>query len=537
MTKHPRISMSVLLVIFTLCGAMRSESQKVDNLTFHGDNARLGWNASEKVLTPNTVSKDTFGKLWHAPLDGDVPVSPLLVTNLKIGGAEHDVVYAATDHNSVFALDSISGKVLWERKHLFEPLTQAQFTGGWFGPVHGILSTPVIDRKNGTLYVCTIRARGLRQHFDVWALDLTTGATKAGWPITLKGRYKDTPFVPGQVMQRGALIISNGWVYVPFGGRGDIPPWRGWLIGVNTEQPNVPQRLFCSSPESDGAGLWSGGGVSADDRGDFFASTGNGEYDFQRGGSNMSESVLRMSVTNNKLDFSRQKKDYYTPSNFKRLDDQDEYLGGATMNILPDQSDSSTPHLLFTGGKDGVAYLLNRDDMGGLGGEVQKIRLCGMPNAIYYEGIRSTSAYFDAGSAGRLLYVAGDQPGGNGEHGIIALHLRAENKDAPIQMTQAWTMKRDLNGPSSPIVTSNGSEDGLVWVVETNDGDHSSLLAFDALSGAEIYDSNKASAADQFNGGKRFTSPIACNGLVFIPANGVLCYGMKSNKAVKESAQ
>jgi len=507
----------------------------INVVTFHYSEARLGWNSAETQLTPSNVGSRTFGKLWETKLDGAVPGSPLYMSGTNINGQLHDVVYAATECNSVYALDATTGKILWRHARLREPLTDAQFTGSWFGDgKHGILSTPVIDPLSGTLYTCTIAARGLRQFFEVWALDIRTGELRGGWPVTLRAAYKGIGFAAGQVMQRGALSLIDGWVYIPFGGRWDTPPWRGWLIGVDARHPDTTQRSFCSSPFTDGAGIWSGGGVAADTAGNIYAATGNGDFDGFRGGDNLAESVVRLH-TSGVFGFDRDMRDFYTPANYKFLDDEDEDLGGATVLVLPDQPATSTPHLLFTCGKDGLAYLLNRDSLGGIGGEIQKLRLFSDPKAIYHEGIRSTSAYYDAGAKGRYIYVAGDQPGPS-TRGMVCLRLGASPPGNPLHMSPVWTLKQDFNGPSSPVVSSNRESNAIVWLVETNDGEQSALRAYNALTGVELYNSNKGPGADRFTGGRRFTSPIVANGRVFVGASGVVCYGLAHPLTTRHNA-
>jgi hypothetical protein len=509
-------------------------SAGVNVTTFHGDESRLGWNAAETRLTPANVHTGSFGKLWAAHLDSPVPGSPLYVSGLTVAEQRHDVVYAATVNDSVYAVDAATGKVLWATKHLREPVTEAQFTGSWFGRGgHGILSTPVIDPASGTLYTCLIRAKGLRQLYEVWALDILTGAVRPGWPVTLKGEYAGVRFEAGQVMQRGALSLIDGWVYVPFGGRGDTPPWRGWLVGVDSQHPEAPQRAFCTSPKTDGAGIWSGGGVAYDGHGGLIVTTGNGDYDFAKGGDNLSQSIVRLTLHDGKFGFTKDPRDFYTPANYKYLDDQDEDLGGATALILPDQPNTSTPHLIFTGGKDGLAYLVDRDNLGGIGGELQKIRLFGDPNAVYHEGIRATSAYFDAGDAGRFVYIPGDPPGTDGNLGMTAMLLAPDEPNGPMRMKRAWTLTEPLDGPTAALVSSNGGRDGIVWVVECADGDHSDLRAYDALTGAKLYNSNEAPESDHFTGGRRFTSPIVANGRVFVNSDDLVCFGLLTDGPAK----
>ncbi|HEX8237654.1 MAG TPA: PQQ-binding-like beta-propeller repeat protein [Abditibacteriaceae bacterium] len=508
-------------------GLSRTAQPPVHSLTFHYDNARLGWNNRETKLTPTSVRPESFGKLWDQPLDGFVNGSPLQVSGIAVGGRKRDVVYAATERNSVYALDAATGKVLWSRRQMAPPITAMEFSGEWrTNIVHGVLSTPVIDLAGGTIYVCGIHAPGLRQQFVVWALDIRTGKTRPGWPVVVRGSYRGTPFVPGQVMQRGALSLVNGWVYVPFGGRGDTPPWRGWVMGINTRRPATPQRTFCTSPFSDGAGVWSAAGVAADRNGDLFLVTGNGDFDLFRGGHNLGQTVLRLRPRGQQLQFSRQRPDYYTPPNYKHLDDQDEDMGGATAIVLPDQRATRTPRLLFTGGKDGLGYLLNRDRLGGIGGELQKQRFYGDPKAIYHEGVRATPAYFDAGSKGRFVFLAGDETGPQNQNGIVALRLTTNGANGPARVQQVWTIKQHVERPTSPVVTSQGSRNGIVWTVETRDEPNPVLRAYDALSGRELYHSDMGPETDRLIGARRFVSPTVVNGRVFIGARGVFAYGL-----------
>ena len=499
--------------------------QTVNVLTFHGDNARLGWNAKETLLTPESVVPETFGKLWETPLDAVVNSSPL---------TKDGVIFAATNLNSVYALRGTDGKILWVTKNISPTLTGGQFNGDWRNKErNGILSTPVIDSAMGAIYVCLPRARGLRQTYEVWALDIRTGKPLLGWPVTLDGSYKNARFTPGQLMQRGALLIHDGWLYIPFGGRGDVPPWRGWVMGVNLKQPKQKQRCFCASTSTDGAGIWSAGGLSVSKEGEFFAVTGNGDYDFPQG-DNLAQTVLRLRAdAKNGLVFSRQTRDFYTPENHLFLDEQDEDLGGATALVLPRLPGTSTPNVIFTGGKDGCAYLLNRDNLGGVGRELQKERLFTDPKATYHEGIRATCAYFDAGPAGRFLFVPGDNPGPDKNLGLVALKLAPEKPGGPLRFSKVWTLPKQLNRPSSPVVSSNGASAGLVWVFEPegDDGQQSVLHVYDALTGKETYHSELNPKQDRLSGGRKFVSATVANGRVFIGVKGVACYGRKDTNS------
>ena len=501
--------------------------------TFHGNNARLGWDNQETILTPTTVRPATFGKVWDTALDGFVNGQPLFVPGIKINGGTTDAVFAATDANSLYALDASTGKILWERKQFVPQITAGQFNGSWNSPeMHGILSTPVIDLAQNALYTCLPHAKGLKQVYEVWAVDIRDGKVKPGYPVTLNAHDGNAVFTAGQCMQRGALLLQDGWVYVPFGGRGDVPPWRGWLIGINTSKPDDTQRGFCASPTTDGAGIWSGGGVSAE-KNQLFAVTGNGDYDFDKGGSNLGQTVVRLTAGKT-LGFSRKPADFYTPANHLFLDDQDEDLGGATAIVLPDFPNSSTPHLLFTGGKDGCAYLMNRDNLGGIGGELQRTRLFGMEESPYHEGIRATSAYFDAGVKGRFIYVPGDQPGPNNNKGLLALRLTTEKPGGPARFVKEWTHNRYMERPGSPVVSSHGQENGIVWVTELGPGEDEnagSLQAFDALTGSLLYNSDEDSPSDKIAGTRKFVSPTVAKGHVFVGIKGIACFGLTTTNA------
>ena len=489
----------------------RMTTVKPVNVTsYHGGNNKLGWNSNETILTPQNVSSDRFQVKWRAPLDGFVNGSPL---------AYNGAIYAVTENNSAFALDSKTGNILWQTKGLMKRLTAGQFNGDWnSGEMHGVLSTPVIDEKTKTLYFCGPEAHGLVQNFVVFALDATSGKVKPGYPVKLAANNQNAKFTAGQVMQRGALSLVDGWLMIPFGGRGDVPPWRGWVVSIDTRNPHAPQRSFCLSPDTDGAGVWSAGGVSADAKGNCYIVTGNGDYDLFRGGNNLGQTVVRLDP---RLNFSKRAEDYYTPANYQFLDEQDEDLGGASALILPDFPDSSTPRLLFTGGKDGCAYLLNRDRLGGVGGELQRTRLFAAEKATYHEGIRTTSAYFDAGKEGRLIFVPGDNPGDDGNLGLVALKLVVSTKGEKARFVQVWNAKKDLARPGSPVVSSDGVKNGIVWLIEFHEDGDSSLDAFDALSGKELF-------RKTFKGGRRFVSPTVANGSVYVGAEGVICYGLDS---------
>jgi hypothetical protein len=204
-----------------------------------------------------------------------VYAAPLVVAEVTVGGGAHDVVIAPTENNTVYALDAVTGAVLWQQ-HLAPPLTDVEYNDCInISPLHGITSTPVIDLERREIYVCGLTRAGLRQVYNVWPLDLASGAVKSGWPVTLQGSYKGTPFDGGQLTQRGALTMVDGWLYAPFSSRCDIGEWHGWVMGVNTRHPSASQRAFSPAPDASGGGMWGSAGLAADQDHNLYAVTGS----------------------------------------------------------------------------------------------------------------------------------------------------------------------------------------------------------------------------------------------------------------------
>jgi outer membrane protein assembly factor BamB len=527
----------LLLAAALLANAAPAFAQTDDVLTFHYTNDRLGWNSHEKALTPRNVNSGQFGRIWVKTLDGQVYGSPLYVSGLTVKGRKRDVVYAATENNSVYALDAATGAIVWAATQLSTPLNSTEFNNcPMISPLHGITSTPVIDRDSNTIFVCGITQPKVKQVYKIWAMDIRTGERRKGFPVVIEGSYHGCAFEAGQLVQRGALSLVNGWLYVPFGARCDLGDWHGWVAGVNTADPVAPQRLFSTSPTGDGGGIWCAGGLTADAAGNLYAVTGNGENTVEQDGEDLSESVLRLTATANGLAFSHKPKDYYMPSNYKHLDDNDEDLGAAGVLVLPDAP--GAPHLLVTAGKDGLVYVLSRDNMGGVGGEVIKQRIFGNDETSYHANIRSMPAFFDAGTAGRLVYVPGDGSGPHGERGLVA--LRVGHAGGEVTLQQAWTSPRPFDSPASPVVSSDGQQNGIVWMVapsmnQTEQGTAGALFAFDAINGSVLYNSTQRPVRDLLLNARKFASPTVTAGRVFVGTNGVVAYGPLSARVKQAS--
>jgi hypothetical protein len=525
---HSRFPGSILLAAFVLAAVVPAAPAPSGDeggiLMFHGDPARTGWNSAERTLTASTAR--SLRKLWTVAVEGEIYAEPLVVPGLAMLGRVRTAVYVVTEQNRIYALDAADGQRLWGPVLLGAPVPRASLPCGNIDPV-GITSTPVIDRGAGTLYVAglTTPDGGRSKVYKVAALDVKSGTIRPGWPAEIappaaSGRRFDS----GVQQQRGALLLQRGVLYVPFGGYwGDCGGYHGWVVGIPVASP-AKQEAYATPTQRMG-GIWAAGGPSADPEGNLYVATGNSDS----GGSvDFGNSVLRL-ATAPALRFSGLARDYFTPSNFLALDETDTDLGSSTPLVLPDQPGSATPHLLFIAGKQGVGYLINRDDMGGLshgngiGGE-----------GLYSQCITGTCrgggpkvfsavAYWDGGPAGRFIFVPtyGEQPPPcRGSGGIIALRLETPAGARTSNFTVAWCSS-SMRRPGSPAVSGSG-QDGLVWIVDTQGG---VLYALDARTGSEIFASSGQAALGPTH---QFITPSVWGGRVYLGAGRmVVAYGLK----------
>jgi outer membrane protein assembly factor BamB len=523
-----------LLAVLCLAGLTAQSQAALDVTTFHYDPQRTGWNAEETRLTPSSVSGSTFGKQWYAPLDGQVYGAPLVVNSLNIGGKDRSVVFSATENDTVYALDAATGTVLW-KNHVGTAVTQTNYNGcPNINPLHGITGTPVIDRASNTLYACSLVNQS-GQHYMMNALDLTTGNQKDGWPVELKGADRTLTFKPTQNTQRSALTLLNGVVYAAFSSRCDIGDWRGWLIGVPVEAPHTPT-FFTTSLTSTGSGIWGSAGPSIDKDGNLYVVTGNGAYDLNKSGDNLSQSVLRLTQKGSALAFSKAKGDYYTPSNYAALNSTDLDLGGSSAIVVPDHVASQTPHLLLTGGKDGVVYLVNRDNLGGIGSQLDSLKTFSQnANGAL---ITTTPAAFVSDSGDIYLYITNTRYGRDFTDkikGIAVYKLIVDPATQKSKLSFAWTNTKQVLFAGTPVVSSNGNKDGILWVTDANkysqhtdEGFDGSLCAFDALTGKELYRSSDNPTRDNLGEARKFSAPTVANGQVFLAGGGTVA-GAKTN--------
>ena len=514
-------------LLFTSSAAPAPTDQGAMVLTFHGDAARTGWDSAEPRLTPEAVRTRGVGRLWTAPVDGEMYAEPLVVPGVAIRGVPRTLVFVVTEQNQVFALDAGTGARVWGPVSLGPPVPRDTLPCGDIDPV-GITGTPVIDRASSTLYAAGLTtADGGRTKFYVLAaIDLATGMLRPGWPVVITPPASGGLHFDPQIQeQRAALTLLHGVVYVPFGGYfGDCGEYHGWVIGIPVTAPHRQQAF--ATPTHRMGGIWAAGGIAADAAGNLYAATGNSD---SSGAVDLSNSVIRLSTTPT-LAFSGGARDFFTPSNFVGLNETDTDLGSSAPLVLPDLAGAAPRHLAFIAGKQGVGYLINRDNMGGVSrgngvtGEGVYSRCLFGECQGFGRASFSASAYWDGGSAGRFILVPGrgTQPapcGGSG--GVVALRLVVAAGTGAPTFDIAWCSP-SMQDPGAPTVSSAGNTGGLVWVVDASAG---VLYALDAGTGAAAYASTGLDAPGRMH---RFITPAVAAGRVYVgAAQSVIAYGLK----------
>jgi len=343
--------------------------------TYHYDNNRTGWNQTETVLTPANVGGSSFGVLHHIPLDDQVDGQPLVVPGVNITAGsrqgKHDVVYVATEGNTIYAIDAESGAVLLSPnfgKPVHLPLGCTNN-----GPNVGINSTPVIDAASNTMYVVIYTSDANGPTYRVHALDLGSLTDKVAPRLVVASHTLRNGtafnFNATYQRQRPGLLLANGNVYAGFGSFCDFSAnlSRGWLLGWSTGSldPLPANQLFDTQVTSPNSfflsSIWmSGYGLAADDSGSILFVTGNSDYSGTTydGVSNLQESVVRVSTDLSIV------QGLFTPSNQSDLDKWDADFGSGGVLVLPDQP-GTRPHLAVAAGKFGTMYLMNVDHLGG----------------------------------------------------------------------------------------------------------------------------------------------------------------------------
>ena len=499
-----------------------------DVVTYHYDVARTGLNAAESTLTPANVTSAMFGLLRILPADGLVDAQPLYLSSLQVGAQPHNVVFVATEHDSVYAFDADSGAQLWKTSILGSGETTSGDQGcNQITPEIGITSTPVIDRQAGPHGAIFVVGMSLDQsgayHQRLHELDVTTGAELTGSPVEIHATYPGTGanssggvivFDPAQYAERAALLLLNGTIYMGWTSHCDSGPYTGWLMGYSEKTLTQASVLDLTPNGSEGSIWMSGGGLAADSSGAIYFLDANGTFDTTLNASGLpvnsdyGNAFLKVSTTGGNLAVA----DYFEMYNTVSESNADEDLGSGGAMVLPDIADNSgtVHHLAVGAGKDGMIYIVNRDAMGKFNSQND--------DAIYQEiqggssGVWATPAYFN-----NTVY-----------YGAVSDYLKAYPiANALLATSSAAESANTFGYPgTAPSVSANGTTNGIVWAVENSSP--AVLHAFNASTLAELYNSSEAAGGrDHFGNGNKFITPMVANGKVFVGTpSGVAEFGL-----------
>lgn len=514
---------------------------QVNVLTYHNNNSRTGANLNETLLTPSNVTASTFGKLFTYNVDGYVYAQPLYVSSLAVPGqGTHNAVIVATEHNTVYCFDADSnagtnGGLLWQTN--LGPSAPCPVDGFRFKAITnevGITGTPVIDPETQTLYLDAFTTDGTNYFHNIHALDITTGAEKSFSPVLVDVAIPGVgagstngmlPFQAIQQLQRSALTLAGGVLYVSYAGYTDTTltdPFHGWVIGFDaTNLQLLTNYVFNSTPNGTtseyGAiagegGIWMGGGGPAvDENTNLYFATGDGNYNANTGGTEYGSSIIKLSTTDG-LSVA----DYFTSynQNYYRINDLD--IGSGGVMLLPDQS-GPYAHLMIAAGKPQYAYLMNRDQMTtdnqhfNAGGSSDNIA-----QTLYIGGGSfGTPSYFND----RVYYVA--------SKGVIRSYIISNGTLIADQPGTFGSRTFPFPGATTSI-SANGTNDGVVWAIQNTNSGPEVLVAWNATNlTSEIYNSSQAGTRDQPGKPVKFTVPTVANGKVFVGAQFSLSvYGL-----------
>ncbi len=505
-----------------------------DVTTYRDDNARDGLNANETILDLTTVNSTQFGKIGFDPVDGIVDAEPLYIANISVGGKSRNVLYVATENDTVYAFDADSGAQLWKTSIIGSGETTSDDHGcGQITPQIGVTSTPVIDRKQGTNG--TIFAVGMTKdasgnyHQRLHALDLTTGAEISGSPTEISGTYPGTGansqngnvvFDPAQYAERAGLLLLNGTIYLGWTSHCDQDPYSGWVMGYS-ESTLQQTQILDVTPNGSGGSLWmAGDGMAADGSGNIYFLDANGTFDtsldnngFPSSG-DFGNAMIKLSTSSAKIAVA----DYFNEYNTQMESAGDLDLGSGGEILLPDLTDAGgTVHQLIVGaGKDMNIYIADRNNLGKYNGNSDS-NIYQQVSGQLGGPVFSTPAYFN-----NTIY-----------YGAVGDNLKA----FPLTNAQLATAPSSLSAATfaypgaTPAISANGTQDGIVWAVESSTGSPAVLHAYDATNLAhELYNSSQAaSGRDAFGNGNKFITPMIVNGKVYIgTATGVAVFGLLS---------
>ncbi len=526
---------SLVAVLLSLCFGIPAQAQ-TNVTTYHGDAQRTGWNSSETLLTPGTVTTGSFGLIASVALDDQVDAQPLVIANQLISGrGVHTVVYVVTENNTVYAIDALTGKIL--KTHHFGAPVPNPLNCNNNGPNVGVTSTPTIDVSRQAMYLMTYRLINSRLVYRFHAINLQTlldiiPAVTVSASHLLSNGTKYT-FNAQVQRQRPGLLEAGGNVYAAFGSFCDFSfdKSRGWLLGWNagTLAPLAANELTDTLKTAPGPGgtnyflsaIWmSGYGVAADANGDLFFVTGNSDPDLDTytGTTNIQESVARMS--NNLSNVV----DLFTPSNVFTLDQQDDDYGSGGVLVLPDQP-GPVPHLAVAAGKDGRLFILNRDNLGGFHNP-------DIPAHVGIGGCWCGQSYYQGSDGvGRVVTSGGDV--------VATWTINTALTPALTLEASSTTLANTSQDPGFfTTVSSNGTNPNtaIIWAIgrPTGTDNHVTLYAFSGTKSETTLPLLWSGSAGTWPnlGGNANLVPTVANGMVYVASyKSLAIFGITSHAA------
>ena len=465
------------LIIALLWTAVLPASAQV-NVTQKNNNPSRDGHYIDAAFTPTNAANLTRDIGFTGAVVGNVHAQPLYIE----GGANGPMVIVVTASNNVYALHADTGTVIWSRTDIGPAVTSGLPCGN-ISPV-GIIGTPVVDLASRSLFFDALIQGNPIKHF-IYSLNVDTGATNAGgWPVDINSA--GIGFTSLAQEDRGALALVNGIVYVPYSGYlGDCGDYHGWVVGVHIDNPSI---VGGWATAAQGGGIWGHSGVASDGT-NMFVITGNtftNQGDPWSGG----EAIVRLQAG---PIFSGNPTDFWAPANWQSLDNSDTDLGGCSA-ILIDVPGANPSQLVLALGKDGNAYLVNRNNLGGVAGPVTSL---GVDGTL----LGQSSATYTTAEGTYFVFRAGSSQ-------IKAYKITATS---PPAITFAW--EQTQSGRGSPwVTTTDGINNAIVWVVGAQ-GDHR-LHGYNGDTGAVVY---AGGGADELmTGDRKWNSGIVARGSIYV---------------------
>jgi hypothetical protein len=543
------------LLALLILGFVNTVRADVAVLTQHNDLGRTGANLQETSLNVTNVNTNQFGLIFTRAVDDQVYAQPLVMTNVNLGtNGTHNIVIVATVNDSVYAFDADDSSVTnayWKTNFLgpnvVAPLNTDMInacSGHYtdFSGKMGIVSTPVIDPVAGTIYlVVRTKENGTTFVQKLHALNIATGAERPNSPVIITATYPGTgeggsvlTFNPQKQNQRAALALVGGLVYITWSSHCDWGPYHGWLMGYDAISL---QRVavYNTTPNGSNGGIWMGGqGPAADTNGNLFLSTGNGTVGTasnRRDTTNRSESFLKLTRNGTNLTIAS----WFTPFNHPNLENSDQDLGSGGMLLIPGTT------LAFSGGKQGMVYLADRDNMGGLttstitnNNVIQSFfpsgtnghQLLGSP--VWWDGADGSYGYLWVSGSDFLRQYKFDRTSGT-----FLLPNYAKGTAAAPTGTPGGILSISANG------TNAGS--GIVWAAHQLNGSANNVVqpgilrAYNAQNVTnEIWNSQQLINRDAVGNFAKFVPPTVANGKVYLAtfSNRLNVYGLLPQPAL-----